>query len=421
MSAMETRNAARWATVWTASAQGPYPAGKATSQPELGFVFPDPARGAFDQSFRMVLHPSLWGQRLRLRFSNALGARDLVLRDVHVGLHGLSSAVAQGTNRPVFFEGEDTIVIPAGAWAWSDPVALEDLSAPAALLDGRKLAVSFHVVGESGPMTWHAKAMQTSYVSAPHVASGCADEGEAAFPYSTTSWYFLDAVDMDVEAPVIVCFGDSITDGSGSTMSGDDRWPDVLARRLRAAGLRAAVVNQGVSANEIIYPAAYDIARPTDGGPSALGRLDRDVIALSGVSTVIWLEAINDFGRGKAGVEAVAAGVRAGVARMRAGIPGVRILAGLLTTAFGSTIPTHGGALVEARRRAHNDFLRTCGLFDGVIDFEAATRDPQTGGLWAHMKPNSALGGPGDGLHPNRFGYQAMGEAVDLRLVGGEA
>jgi lysophospholipase L1-like esterase len=154
---------------------------------------------------------------------------------------------------------------------------------------------------------------------------------------------------------------------------------------------------------------------------SALERLARDVIALSGESTVIWLEGINDFGRGAASVEDVIAGVKTGVAKIRAGVPGVRVIAGLLTTALGASIETHGGEQVEAKRRAYNDFLRHGGLFDGVIDFEAATRDPQTGGLWAHMKPNSALGGPGDGLHPNRFGYQAMGEAVDLRLVGGEA
>jgi lysophospholipase L1-like esterase len=406
-----------WSTVWTAAMQGPYPTGRPTSQPDLELVFPLPARGARDQSFRLVLRPSLWGSHLRLRFSNALGARDLVIREAHVGLHGSSSAVLAGTNRPVLFEGRTLVVIPPGADLWSDAVALDHLPPPGPLLEGRKLAVSFHVEGESGPMTWHAKAMQTSYVSAPGVRPQCADEGEAGFPYSTTSWFFLDAVDMRSHAPVIVCFGDSITDGSGSTINADDRWPDTLARRLRAAGYRSAVVNQGVSANQIVHPAAYDVTQPTDGGPSALERLDRDVIGLSGVTTVIWLEGINDFGLSKAGVEDVAAGVAQGVARLRAGIPGVRVLAGLLTTAFGATMETHGNAEVEGKRHAHNEFLRSCGLFDGLIDFDSPTRDPQSGGLRAHMKPNSSLGGPGDGLHPNRLGYQAMGAAIDLRLV----
>ncbi len=415
MSALETPECPPWATVWTASSQGPYPAGKPTAQPEMRFVFPDPARGACDQSFRMVLRPSLWGTHLRLRFSNALGARELRLAHVHAGLQASSSAVVHGTNRPVLFGGRTSVVIPAGASVWSDAASLDHL--PAAMLEGRKLAVSFHVEGVSGPMTWHAKALQTSYVSPPHAPPCCADDGEAGFPYPTASWYFLDAVDMRADAPVIVCFGDSITDGSGSTINGDDRWPDVLARRLSRAGMRAAVVNQGIGANEIIAPAAYDVTRPTDGGPSALERLARDVIALSGVSTVIWLEGINDFGHGAASVEDVIAGVKEGVAQLRAGVPGVRVIAGLLTTALGAAIETHGGPQVEAKRRAYNEFLRHGGLFDGVIDFEAPTRDPQTGGLYAAMKPGSSIGGPGDGLHPNRLGYQAMGAAVDLALV----
>lgn len=416
MGAMDTKGDAPWATVWTTASQGPYPAGKPTAQPDITFAFPDPARGACDQSFRMVLRPSLWGSHLRLRFSNALGSRPLHLKSVHAGLHEGSSAVLAGTNRPVCFSGAETVVVAPGDCIWSDALSLEHLG-PTAQLDGRKLTVSFHVEGESGPMTWHAKAMQTSYVSPPHVAPRCADEGEAGFPFPTTSWFFLDAVDMRSEAPVVVCFGDSITDGSASTINGDDRWPDVLSRRLRAAGLRAAVVNQGLAANEIIFPPAYDVARPTDGGPSALERIDRDVIGLSGVSTVIWLEAINDFGRGQARVEDVVAGVKAGVARIRAGLPGVRVVAGLLTSALGATIETHGGAEVDARRQAYNHFLLNGGLFDGIIDFDAATRDPETGGLYAHMKPGSSIGGPGDGLHPNRLGYQAMAAAVDLGLI----
>ena len=413
MGTTENEGGAPWATVWTTASQGPYPAGKPTAQPDLSFAFPDPARGACDQSFRMVLRPSLWGSHLRLRFSNALGARPIHLSDVHAGLHEGSSAVVAGTNRPVLFGGASSVVVPPGACIWSDALSLAHLAEP----ETRKLAVSFHVEGESGPMTWHAKALQTSYVSPPHVTSRCADEGEAGFPYPTTSWFFLDAVDMRVDAPVVVCFGDSITDGSASTINGDDRWPDVLSRRLRAAGLRAAVVNQGIGANEVIFPAAYDITQPTDGGPCAIERIDRDVIGLSGVSTVIWLEAINDFGRGEARVEDVIAGLKAGVARIRAGIPGVRVIAGLLTPALGSTIITHGSEIVDAKRCAYNDFLRDGGLFDGVIDFDAATRDPATGALFAHMKPGSSIGGTGDGLHPNRLGYQAMAAAVDLDLI----
>src|SRR6185369_7516162 len=122
-------------------------------------------------------------------------------------------------------------------------------------LTGRKLAVSFHVAGESGPMTWHAKALQTSYVSPPGSGATSQDEGESGFPFSTTSWYFLDEVDMNVatKADVVVAFGDSITDGTASTINGDDRWPDVLSRRLHAAyGDQFTVVNAGIGGNMVI-------------------------------------------------------------------------------------------------------------------------------------------------------------------------
>src|SRR6185295_12310548 len=165
---------------------------------------------------------------------------------------------------------------------------------------GRKVVVSFHVPGESGPMTWHAKALQTSYLTAPGSGSRSADESEAAFPFSTASWFFLDALDMRTAAAnqAIVAFGDSISDGTLSTMNGDDRWPDVLARRLRAAyGNRVSVVNAGIGGNQVVGPKEYSPQKPFPGGPSALARLERDVLTLSGVTHVIWLEGINDFSK----------------------------------------------------------------------------------------------------------------------------
>ena len=238
-------------------------------------------------------------------------------------------------------------------------------------------------------------------------------------PSRTTSWYFLDAV--DVQAPddtqVVACFGDSITDGTGSTLNGDDRWPDVLARRLRTAhGSRFAVVNAGIGGNRITGPTPYDLKSPFAGGPSALDRLDRDVLSLSGLSTIIWLEGINDLSSG-ASADAVIAGIREGVRRIRAR-GGIRVLLGTITSALGSTAAA-GTADVDARRQAVNTFIRSSDLFDGVLDFDLATRDPRTGGLRAEFQPNSSIGGPGDALHPNRAGYLTMGNAVDLQLIAG--
>ena len=158
----------KWVTVWTGSAQGPYPVGNASAQPDLRFVFPSAETGARDQTFRLIVQPDLWSTSIRLRFSNAMGARPVTFDGVFAGLQWSAAAVVAGTNRPVRFGGKPAVTIAPGEEAWSDAVALPFVRDPAqAELAGRKLAVSFHVVGESGPMTWHAKALTTSYVTAP--------------------------------------------------------------------------------------------------------------------------------------------------------------------------------------------------------------------------------------------------------------
>ena len=411
-----------WATSWAASVQGPYPVGNPSAQPDQRFAFPEPAAGANDQTFRLIVRPDLWGRQARLRFSNAFGTKPLTLDGVFVGLQMGSAAIVPGTNHSVRFKGQDSVIIPPGQWVWSDLVTLPFVSEPdAASLSGRKLAVSVHVVGESGPMTWHAKALQTSYVTAPRAGAKGAEEGEAAYPYSTASWFFLDALDMmaPTGTPVIVALGDSITDGTASTMNGDDRWPDVLARRLHAAyGNRVSVVNAGIGGNQVVGPKEYGPDKPFPGGPSAVQRLERDVLNLSGVSTVIWREGINDFSQnGNASVEEVQAGMREVVARLRARLPGVRVVGATLTSALGSTSPAHGFPEQDAKRKALNDFIRHSGVFDAVVDFDAVTLDPQTGGLKPEMIPDSTTGGPGDKLHPNRTGYHAMGMSIDLSAV----
>jgi lysophospholipase L1-like esterase len=417
--------AQQWVAAWTASAQGPYPAGNPTAQPELKFAFPSPEQGARNQTFRLILKPDVWGPQARLRLSNAFGIQPVTFNDVFVGLQDASSAILKGTNQPVLFGGQKNVTVPPGQSVLSDAVSLPFVKAPSdPLLRGRKLAVSLHVVGESGPMTWHAKALQTSYVSPPGSGPRSQDEGEGAFPYSTASWYFLDEVDMNLpaKADVIVAFGDSITDGTGTTINGDDRWPDVLSRRLHAAyGDDFVVVNQGIGGNEVVGPSQYTPAKPTRGGPSALMRLDRDIVSLPGVTAVIWLEGINDFGASNTSAEAVMEGFSKGVGYLRQKIPGVRIYAATLTSALNSTIPTHGRPEVDAKRKALNQFLRSSKIFDGVVDFDAATLDTATGEIKPEFQPGSSIGGPGDKLHPNRAGYAAMANAIDLGMITGRA
>jgi lysophospholipase L1-like esterase len=271
-------------------------------------------------------------------------------------------------------------------------------------------------------MTWHAKALTTSYLTAPGAGAKGAAEDEQEFPFSTASWYFLDALDMmaPANACAIVALGDSITDGTASTMNGDDRWPDVLARRLHAIhGNNIAVVNAGIGGNQVVGPATYSPRQPFPGGPSAKDRLDRDVLSLSGVAAVIWLEGINDFSKnGNASVAAVEAGMKDVVNRIRAQFSGVRMIGATVTSALGSTNANHGSPEEDAKRKALNQFIRAGGLFDGVADFDAATLDPQTGGIRTEFVPDSTTGGPGDKIHPNRVGYLAMGMAIDLDLLG---
>ena len=406
-----------WKTSWAASMQGPYPVGNPSAQPDQRFAFPNPA--ANEQTMRLVVRPTLWGKQARLRFSNAFGTKPLTLDGVFVGLQMGGAAVVPMTNRGVRFSGRDAVTIAPGDSVWSDAVALPCVHDT--LLLGRKLAVSFHVVATSGPMTWHAKALQTSYVTAPGAGSRGHDESEAAFRYGTSSWFFLDALDMmaPAETPVVVCFGDSITDGTASTMNGDDRWPDILARRLHAAfGDRIAVINAGIGGNQVVGPKVYGPEAPYRGGPAAVQRLERDVLSLSGVSTVIWLEGINDFSQsGNAAVEEVEAGMRAVVGRLRARIPGARVIGATVVSALGAIDANHGFAVQDEKRRALNAFIRTGGLFDAVLDFDAATLDPRTGGLRAEFIPDSTTGGPGDKLHPNRAGYHAMAMSIDLATI----
>ncbi len=221
---------------------------------------------------------------------------------------------------------------------------------------------------------------------------------------------------------MIVTFGDSITDGTASTLNGDDRWPNVLSRRLAAAGKHAVVLNAGIGGNQVTGPAEYSPQKPFAGGPNAAMRFERDVLALSGVTAMIWLEGINDFSRnGTANADQVQAGMKDIVGRIRAKNSKIAIFGATVTSALNSTNPASGSPEQDASRKKLNEFIRSGDLFDGVVDFDKAAGDPATGELKAEFVPESTTGGPGDKLHPNRAGYLAMGNAVDLDMVTGKS
>ncbi len=207
----------KWVVSWTGSAQGPYPIGNPSAQPDQKFAFPTPEAGARNQTFRLIVRPDLWaGRPAAANQCIRHKASDVRRRCRPAGWRG---GHCQASNRPVTFGSMSSITVAPGASVWSDAVTLAFVRNPAAPeLAGRKLSVSFHIAGESGPMTWHAKALQTSYISTPGSGSLGEAEDEAAFPYSTASWFFLDAVEMMAPAAsfAIAAFGDSITDGTAS-------------------------------------------------------------------------------------------------------------------------------------------------------------------------------------------------------------
>ena len=411
-----------WVAGWTASAHGPYPVGNPTAQPELKYAIPTADTGAEDQTFRLIVRPDIWGKQARIRLSNAFGDKPVTFDGAFVGLQSTGSVLVPNTNRPVTFGGKSSVTVEPGKSVVSDVVALpwvQDASDP--MLANRDLAVSFHVAGPSGKLTWHAKALTTSYLSGPKTGAHGGEDGEDAFASSTTSWFFLDEVDMNVPgASTVVTFGDSITDGTASTLNGNDRWPDVFSRRTHAKfGARYSVINEGIGGNMVIGPNDY-AAKPFPGGPAATERLERDLISLPNVTHVVWLEGINDFGNAGAEPDKVEQGVRDTVKRLRTAIPGVKIFMATLTSSVNSNNGGYGAPAIEAKRVAYNEFVRKAGIFDGVIDFDAATLDKSTGELKAEFQPNSTTGGPGDKLHPNRAGYAAMGRAIDLGMVFGE-
>ncbi|MFJ8792642.1 SGNH/GDSL hydrolase family protein [Streptomyces sp. NPDC102462] len=341
---------------------------------------------------RNVVHLSVGGQLLRIRLSNRLGTAPLTLGAVTVALRGAAGPDAvPGTMRTVTFGGAPTTVVPAGGDLVSDP-------APLAVPAAADLLVTVHTPADGGPATYHRSALRTSYV-ASQGAGRAADEDGSAYTATTSHWYYVTGVDVLVTggAGSVVAFGDSLTDGTGSTPDTDRRWPDRLAERLRPH--RLGVLNAGIAGNRLLRDGT---------GPSALSRLDADALSRSGARVLIVFEGINDInGRPQANdVRDFEAAYRAIVSRAHA--LGIRVV--------GATLTPYGGhgAFTAARedvRQRINAFIRTGGAFDAVADFDAAVRDP------AQPRRIRPAYDPGDHLHFNDAGMRALADAIDLGVL----
>ncbi len=408
-----------WVATYGTSLQGVYPNGITKAQPDLSSVFLGSPPELKNQTMRLIVHPTIVGDTIRIRLSNVYGSQPVTFNRVTVGIQSTGAGIVEGTLREVSFsKGEGSVTIPSGERVFSDPIVLPKT----AIRDDMNLSISLFSVSGTGPMTFHGTAFRTSYISAPDSGDQARNLDEAVFPFSTTSMFFLDGIDIftDVKTTAIVAFGDSITDGYYSTINGDDTWPQLLYRRLHGEfGDRFSVINQGIGGNRIWREIGPGGKARTDVGEPGVDRMDRDVLGVSGVSTVILYMGINDLVTGNETAEQVIQGLTEVAEGLK--IRGIKVIGATLTPTAGRPNTKYDTRETYEKRQAVNNFIRTSKIFDGIVDFEAAVKDPnKPSQMLADFIPNSTYGSLdgkiGDFLHPNRAGFIKMSKAFDFKL-----
>jgi lysophospholipase L1-like esterase len=354
-----------------------------------------------NQTIRMVTHATVAGSLARVKLSNLYGTAPLTVDATDLAVQSSNGSAVSGTHHAVTFNGSAGVTVPAGTDVFSDPVPMQ-------VAADQDLLVSIFLQNQTGPSTWHPLyAVDTTYASTPgnHVA----EDSTANYPSAnnTGSWFFVAGVDVisPTASGTVVAIGDSITEGRYTTVGANRRWSDDLARRLNAAsgGTTRGVVNAGIGGNRLMTDTSIY-------GASLLHRFAHDALGQPGVNTVIVLEGINDLGAnaGLNGGPVTAQDMENSYQTLinQAHAQGVRI--------YGATILPAGwsqAVYAEQIREAVNQWIRTSGAFDAVIDMDAATRS-STNPLTLNTLYNS-----GDGLHPNDAGAQAMANAVNLALL----
>ncbi|MBN2512240.1 MAG: SGNH/GDSL hydrolase family protein [Sedimentisphaerales bacterium] len=372
----------RWVGTWASSAQ------EVESK-----LMPSEFQQLNDTTLRQVIRVSIGGEKLRVRFSNAFaGWQDsLKISEACIAVSAGGNAVKPETLKPLTFSGKTSVVILYGTLFVSDPVDFD-------LKPGSDLAITMHIAKAPKKTTGHRSARgEVVFIQSGNAVS------EKALPTSVanTCWYYLCGVEVLAGRPAdaVVCLGDSITDGKGSTEGQNRRWPDYLARRLQADPKTAGigVLNQGIGGN-CLWAGGI--------GQTVLERLERDVLAQPSARWVILLEGINDLGGGRTSVEDIITALNQVISRSQA--------CGLLV--YGSTILPCGESFyynneLEAKRLKINDWIRNSGAFDAVMDWDAVVRDPTNP---SRLRPEADSG---DHLHLSDEGYRMMAEAVDIKLL----
>ncbi|MGW1374099.1 SGNH/GDSL hydrolase family protein [Streptomyces sp. NPDC002446] len=381
----------RWRGGWAASPQSPTSV-FSPNWSETGFA---------RQTVRQIVRVSTGGTQARIELSNRYGRTPLKVAGATIARAGQGASVQPGSVRTLTFDGRRSATVPAGGELLSDGAALKVHAL-------ESLTVTLYLDAPTGPATFHALAGATSYRASGDHRS---DAGAAAFTETSQSWYFLSGVEVaggrSAHRDGVVAFGDSITDGFGATPDADNRYPDELAERFAATGRPRSVVNQGIGGNQLTHDTDF-------AGEKAVARFRKDVLNEPGVGTVILLEGINDIGMSEwkdgpvepspdVSVEQLIAAQRELIRQAHA--KGIKVIGATLTPFKGAAYYTERG---ETKRDALNDWIRTSGEFDGVIDLDRALSDP------ADRDRMAAAYDVGDHLHPNDAGYRAMAEAVDL-------
>ena len=356
------------------------------------------------KTIRQIVRPSIGGSSVRLRLSNLYGTAAVTIGPVRVAKHAGESAIQPGTDRAVTFGGKPIVTIAQGADMLSDPVAFQ-------VTAFEQLAISSYIVDSSKASTLHGVGMQTAYIADGEVTAA----PKLAGSETDTSRYFLTDVDVaaNVDARTVVVIGDSITDGVGSALDLNRRWPDALAERLQADRLLAsiAVVNSGIAGNRLLNDASAPFV-----GPSMLSRLDRDALSKPGVGWILLLSGSNDISasdmlgtpKEKVTAQQIIAGMQKLIARAHA--KGIKVYGATVLPKAGVAKPFIHTAEAQAKRIELNEWIRSSGAFDAVVDFERLMRDPARPD---HLAPAYDSG---DHLHPSDAGYQAMAAAIDLRV-----
>jgi lysophospholipase L1-like esterase len=399
----------RWVGTWSTSEVGrpqtPPPPAPALPpfQPNQCPAAPPAARTFMhfnNQTLRQVVHTSIGGPSLRVVLSNVYGTAPLTIGAAHIALRENDSSIQTAAGHSLTFSGRSTVTIPANAVVYSDPVNL--MVSPMA-----DLAIDLYLPGNTdtpATLTMHNGAFQTNYVSETGNHVG---KGKLPVAFTMQNWFIVHRVEVQAPASVrgLVAFGDSITDGTRSTPDRNNRWPDQFERRLLAQTppIRMGVMNAGIAGNRVLSEGGYAV------GINALARFEHNALSQSGVTHIVVMEGINDIGNARTdpapSVEDIIAGYKQMITQAHS--KGLKIYGATLTPFYGAAYYSEVG---EAKRKAVNEWIRTSKAFDGVIDFDAATRDPKD------PKKLAAAYDACDHLHPNDAGYKAMADAIDLNL-----